>query len=620
TTDAMFARVEKWINRLPEEMADVPAWAMTLAHGKARLNPLYSAYVDAMDEARGETPRFDQRTMQAAEAVHDDGENDHDPATEGLSSVVAHEWFRGRKRRLLSTFGVGTIDQPLMAALEQKHLMVRHVALAGKVLIVDECHASDTYMNQYVDRMLHWLGNYRSPVILLSATLTHERKEAMIRAYAPDVDEVPQASGYPCLTWVDRSRSKAQTLAVEAKVDPREVFWDWIPDDDAAILQTLREELADGGCALVVRNTVRDAQRIATMIEEANIAPLVELTHSRFLASDRAAKDSNLVKVYGPGSGLGTRPEKSVVVGTQVVEQSLDVDFDVLITDLCPMDLLFQRIGRLHRHRWHQRPERLQQARVHVIGEPDEDGVLRGSGGSHRIYSDHHLLRTALLLQSHGSSLELPTDIAPLVQAALGSGSIEAPDSAWAVALSAAAEEFANSEAESATKAGCALLGEVSERPRATLGLKQWLKHADDFSELAAQAGVRDAQPSLEVIVALVDPEGLAAMSPPWDEDPVIIDTSSRLDDMTARRIATWTVKLPAWLTPGDRLEGLIKELSEQRKGWRWKDSPYLKNQPILVITQQQEGVMVFEGEIVGRSGPVKLRYTPARGLEEVTE
>lgn len=619
TTDAMYARVLPWIEALPTPPADVPAWAMTLAHGKSSLNELFSAYRNAFSDAL-----HDERNLLPPEAMRELATDDGESArASDASAVVAHEWFAGRKRRLLANFGVGTIDQILMGALQQKHLMVRHLALAGKVIIIDECHASDSYMNVYLDRLLHWLGHYGAPVILLSATLTRERKEEMIRAYAPAVTGVPGAPGYPCLTWVDRDRTAASVHLVKDHATPRQVSWAWVATDDDSIIATLREELIDGGCALVVRNTVKDAQRLVDAIRRADIAPEATLVHSRFLAADRAANDRRLLERFGPESGRGSRPTKAIVVATQVVEQSLDVDFDVLITDMAPVDLLLQRIGRLHRHQWRTRPGHLQTARTHVIADRDDNGIIRATRGSEFVYGEHHLLRSAWVLQEHGPILTLPDDIAPLVQHAVGTGTLAEADDIWSEALRAAQAAFLKAEDERQTKALQWVLRAYSpdrNPAKATLLNHGWVTYSPNFSENDMQASVRDAKPSLEVIVACVDPGGRTAMSPPWMPDPATIDISSTPDDDTARRIASWTLKLPAWITQG-RMPEVIDALAQTTRTWKWTKHPLLKTQPILAMRQVTEGSHVLETTITGpRERQITLRYDPSRGLEEVRD
>lgn len=611
TTDAMFARTLDWLDRLPEPPEDVPAWAMTLAHGKAGLNTRYAEEVadfDAFVDA-------DRRSRGMAQ-VHDDHEE-----VGCLTNAVAHQWFRGRKRRLLANFGIGTIDQLLMAGLQQRHLMLRHLALAGKVVIVDECHASDDFMNVYLDTVLAWLGDYGVPVILLSATLTDERKQAMVRAYAPAVERPPSAEGYPRITWVDGGRSAAQVLVVDGGGTSRAVHWQWLDDDDDRLAALLDEALADGGCALVVRNTVKDAQRAADVLTRRGFDD-VTLAHSRFLAADRAAADADLLRRFGPGSGIGSRPERAVVVATQVVEQSLDVDFDVLVTDLAPMDLLFQRIGRLHRHGWRTRPAPVSTAQVHVIAE--SGGALpMGTGGSRAVYGDHHLLRTALVLDSHGPDLRLPDDIAPLVQRAIGHGELAATADQRVLLDQAAQEHRAGVERQQA-KARMMYLPPWDPAEGRDDHLGTWLDALTDPSEAYAGALVRDTRPTLEVILAPCTPDGSGAIVPPWmAEGGATLDTSTPPDDLIAHRIATWTVKLPTSLTPyPDRLDAVIAAIEQgEARGWAWHRHRLLKGQLILPMRQSTEGGHTLETTLFANTDkPVVLRYSPSRGLEEVRD
>lgn len=280
--------------------------------------------------------------------------------------VQVHQWFRGNKQALLANFVIGTVDQLLLAALAQKHVMLRHLGLAGKVVIIDECHAYDTYMNCYLDRTLEWLGWYKVPVILLSATLPARRRTELVEAYrqkkaAPDAPW-KTSCGYPLLTWTDGAEVK-QT-AVPSDAPGQTVQLTTLTEPELPAL--LRRKLAEGGCAGVIVNTVKKVQKIAQLLRESLPDKEVQLFHAQFLMPDRAARENQLMARIGKGSAPECRNDL-IVVGTQVMEQSLDIDLDVLVTELCPMDLLLQRIGRLHRHH-RSRPRSV------------AAGLLRGAG------------------------------------------------------------------------------------------------------------------------------------------------------------------------------------------------------------------------------------------------
>ena len=159
TSNAMFSRVEEWLKTVPDSKGGSME-SMQLLHSKAALNPDYSKL-----RSWGSTWMGDEAKANVEEGV------------------VAHQWFAGKKRGLLSSFVVGTVDQLLMAALKVKHVQLRHLGLAGKVVVVDEVHAYDAYMNTYLDRILTWLGAYGVPTILLSATLPANRRDELIHAY-----------------------------------------------------------------------------------------------------------------------------------------------------------------------------------------------------------------------------------------------------------------------------------------------------------------------------------------------------------------------------------------------------------------------------------------------------
>ena len=183
TSDAMFTRVRDWVERLPS--SDGPGvLSLHLAHGKAALNP------DARSLPRGG----------GAACVAADG---GDGGGGGPVDAVADQWLHGRKRGPLASVVVGTIDQVLFAALKSKHLVLRHLALAGKVVVIDEVHAVDVFMSSYLQRALHWLAAHGVPVVLLSATLADGQRRSLVEAYASGATAVddggePDARSPPC--------------------------------------------------------------------------------------------------------------------------------------------------------------------------------------------------------------------------------------------------------------------------------------------------------------------------------------------------------------------------------------------------------------------------------------
>lgn len=625
TANAMFDRLAKWLPNQPSKPYEAAAWAVTLGHGKALLQHRYAAMIEELRQFEAELPRTDQVSeMHDEDSTHErDEDAGNGRGDEPPCNAVAHQWFLGARRRLLANFTVVTIDQILMAALQRKHLALAHIALSGKVIVIDEAHASDDFMNVYLDSALSWLGAYGVPVIVLSATLTRVRRNTMLKAYAPDREAEIDAltvspEQYPLITTLPTTKEPIRCHVIPDNTEPRPVTWRWHPTEIEAIIETLQGCLADGGCALVVRNTVADAQATAEFLDAAGLGPVL-LNHAGFMAVDRANKDTELTALFGPGAEE-ERPEHQVVVATQVVEQSLDVDFDVLITDLAPMDLLLQRVGRLHRHP-RSRPASLEQAQLFILADEDEGPMPRGSSGSHLIYGDHHLFRTAATLLLHGSTITLPTDISPLVQRALDLAPL-GPDE-WQPALAEAEHEHRRLQSATRRKANTWVLPPYSAQ-REPKHLGEWMKLASNPPETQMCATVRDTDPSLEVIVVPLSPDGSAALRPPWQtEDPSIadvLDTSTLPGDDLAREVATWAVRLPSQITRWD-LDQLISAISaDQRvKRWAWRKHPLLKGELFLPMHQTEEGGITLRTQITVGTRNHVLTYSPMRGMEVTT-
>jgi CRISPR-associated endonuclease/helicase Cas3 len=365
TTDAMYDRVRAWLDAVPAEHRRTVA----LAHGKAHLNDDYAGLV---------------RKGRFAAIGDDDTE-----------AVVAHWWLSGRKKSALASFVVGTIDQVLFGALKSRHVMLRHLALAGKVVIIDEVHAYDVYMSQYLHRVLHWLGAYGVPVVLLSETLPQERREELLAAYRSGRG-LPGRPASRSVEYPVVCGTGVEARAVPATGQPTRIMLDHLDDDLDAVVGYLCTHLADGGCAVVVRNTVGRVQETAQRLSTEFGADAVTVSHSRFLACDRMRIDKGLVRQFGPPESNPDRPGLHIVVASQVVEQSLDVDFDLMVTDLAPADLVLQRLAGAQD--WSAAP-------------------VTAIRGSRRVCGKHLLLCSAALLAPR-EFLWLLTDIAPLAQRA----------------------------------------------------------------------------------------------------------------------------------------------------------------------------------------------------------
>ncbi|MEU7874306.1 CRISPR-associated helicase Cas3' [Dactylosporangium sp. NPDC049140] len=576
TSDAMFGRMLSWLRRLPDAQPGRGALDVRLAHGKAALNPEF-------DRLR--------RTPLPSSIGEDDGGAD----------IAVHTWLAGAKRTMLSSFVVGTVDQLLFAALRGRHLVLRHLGLAGKVVVIDEAHAYDVFMGRFLDRALEWLGSYGVPVVVLSATLPAARRAELLEAYdrgrlgpaprrtwrdrgKPVVDPYAAARAdlrYPLVTVSAADRGTVATSCAESGRG-LDVQLQRLDDDPATLAELLRERLAGGGCALVVRNTVARVQDTAAALRAAlgSDTP-VAVAHSRFMAVDRAAKDRWLRDTFGP-PGAATRPDRYVVVASQVAEQSLDIDFDLLVTDLAPVDLILQRIGRLHRHPRPGRPERVATPACFVTGADWTQEPPQPVAGSRRVYSPAALLRAAAVLLPHldGKPLRLPADIAPLTQAAYGDAPVG--PASWQPAMTYADERQREETAAKTAKADSFRLAELGE-PGASL--INWLTGGvGDTDERVAQGHVRDTDgESLEVLLLVRTTDGLVL--PPWiDGGGTAVPVAAEPRWPLPRQIARCTLPLPRMMTAPEVIDDVIADLEQRMDLRAWQGSAWLAGELALDI------------------------------------
>jgi len=368
---------------------------------------------------------FDRPT-DGLSAIAEDSDGDGKEGTVGGPSVEAASWFLPKKRALLAPWGVGTIDQALLTVLPVKFAPVRMFGLAGKTVVIDEVHAYDTYTTALLERLLEWLGALGCRTVLMSATLPSSRRRLLAEAYArgAGLADTGQGTGnhcaYPAVTWLSADgRSDSMTFPASR---PHRLELRHVEDDPGVLAELLQQQVGDGGCAAVVCNTVRRAQSLYLRLRE-TFGPDVTLLHSQFVAEDRHAKEQAILDELGPPDGATRRPRRRIVIATQVVEQSLDIDFDVMVSDIAPIDLLIQRAGRLHRH---DRGARQWPRTLHVVwGSWSDDGPAFPRGST-AIYAEYILLRTWIAIAGR-DSIAIPEDLQSLVDFVYDEG-VEADD------------------------------------------------------------------------------------------------------------------------------------------------------------------------------------------------
>lgn len=291
------------------------------------------------------------------------------------------------KRFLAATIAVGTIDQALLGALKIKHAHMRHALLARSLLVVDEVHASDAYMTVLLEKLLQAHIKAGGHSILLSATLGAMARTRYLnigdkKKHAPPSLADACAAAYPALSFRDSTGIHLHPVA--GNPQHKTVHWETLDamDDPKQISMLAAQAAAQGARVLVVRNTVPAAVATLKALEELTLAQggdwlfkvngVSTVHHSRYSRQDRPLLDQAVEAQLGK-----TRQDEKgrVIVGTQTLEQSLDIDADLLITDLCPMDVLLQRLGRLHRHNRPEaeRPEGYRQPRAWVLTPTGHD-------------------------------------------------------------------------------------------------------------------------------------------------------------------------------------------------------------------------------------------------------
>jgi CRISPR-associated endonuclease/helicase Cas3 len=330
------------------------------------------------------------------------------------------EWFASGRKSLLAPFGTGTIDQALMACMPVKHSGLRLFALSGKVVIIDEVHSYDPYTSALVDRTVKWLLQVGCSVIVLSATLSTRRRQSLIQAAG--AEERIASFAYPQITKVGKGSSYSEAIAVDSgDVASTKVQIEQVTAPGVQTWQRIADAAESGACVVIIRNTVALAQDAYRQIKSRCRDRGVEvgLLHSRFPQFKRDSNEGKWMERLGKDSQ--NRPQGCVLVATQVVEQSVDIDADLLVTDLAPVDLILQRLGRLHRHK-RERPTGFEDPLCLVLmsavdWSQDLKGIKAKLGPSSYVYPPFSLFQAERVIKELPDQIvTLPGDIRPLVE------------------------------------------------------------------------------------------------------------------------------------------------------------------------------------------------------------
>lgn len=343
---------------------------------------------------------------------------------EDSAGAACRAWFAdSRKKALLAEVGVGTVDQALLGVLPCKHQSLRLLGLADKVLVVDEVHAYDPYTARLLQTLLEDHARQGGSAILLSATIPHGLRQALVDAWdrgRGGTEHELAGTDFPLATHIHdggREEKKVEARPASRRDLPVDFLHD--PEDALAAVVAAAEQ---GQCACWIRNTVDDAVEAYRLVRERLDDPdRALLFHARFTMADRQRIEEEALTRFGKESEATQRAGR-VLIATQVVEQSLDLDFDVLVSDLAPLDLLIQRAGRLHRHArdadgnplsGEEASDKRPFPRLYVLApewmdKPDSNWVRRLLPGTAAVYSNPvYLWRTAKALHEDGG-IRLP--------------------------------------------------------------------------------------------------------------------------------------------------------------------------------------------------------------------
>ncbi|WP_434131197.1 CRISPR-associated helicase Cas3' [Methylocaldum sp. GT1BB] len=341
TANAMYERMAECYRKLyePDERP-----SLVLAHSARHLSKLF----------------HDSILNQANDGLNYSGQP-------GASAQCAAWLADNSKKALLADAGIGTLDQALLTVLPARHQSLRLYGLSRKVLVVDEVHAYDVYMHRLLQTVLQGHARMGGSAILLSATLPSKMRQELVDAFQEglkgDFQTVSTQSPYPLVTHLTRQKLSESRIKTRSEVR-RAIKLEFL-DRESQVIDLIKSAADEGRCVCWIRNTVDDVRKSFYNLSETAGIDTNRLSqfHSRFALKDRLDREEQVLGWFGTKSKSEDRSGR-ILVASQVIQESLDVDLDSIISDLAPVDLLIQRAGRLHRHRRDLNGKRLPQGQL----------------------------------------------------------------------------------------------------------------------------------------------------------------------------------------------------------------------------------------------------------------
>lgn len=544
TANQMLGRVQAFLERNEPVHAN-----LQLVHGDAGLSK-----------------RFDELKLRG---IHGDAD----------ANVTAQTWFCRSKRSLLASHAVGTVDQGLLGVLQTRHGFVRLFGLAGKTVVLDEVHAYDTYTSEILDRLVAWLAALRATVVVLSATLPKTRRAKLIQAYG--VHAPAEEAPYPRIT-VACPGSPAISVATKPSRPSQDVRIERLPDDLDVIAARIAEATAEGGCCAWICNTIQRAQDAYLALKalrnngKLQADTRLDLLHARFLRKDRQLRERHAEELYGPPKAA-KRPFRGVLVGTQVLEQSLDLDFDFMVTDLAPIDLVLQRTGRLHRHD-RPRPAAHRTPRLGLVEPALEDGCPTFDSVA-RVYDRDVMFRTWWELRNV-ESFRIPEELETWVERVYGDLGSEPSDPDLRAAFERAVHEASEERRGQWNQAQSKLLFSPVNGTREDRFGSLYKDLVDDENGEVSpdlRAATRLAEPSTDVVCLFPSSGGLSLDR----EGTAVVDLERPASVELARTLVEHSVKVE------NRRLRRYKDCLLEPKPWR--EQAMLRHRKVLVLGGEAE-------------------------------